>query len=457
MSEQVPFDVFLSHSAKDKAVVRPLAERLRKDGVKVWFDEWVLKPGDNVPAKIEEGLERSRVLVLCMSANAFGSDWAQLEFGTFRFRDPLNKRRRFLPLRLDDVPIKGSVAQFHSINWGLENDEQEYAKLVDACRPESLVSIDSAQILEPQSVLRSGKSATWVAMSHQGGIGLSGGLDSGIWVWDLDRSARKALLSGHNGAVLGVSLSADGRRAVSSSQDGTIRIWDVTNAKCIHTIQQASLRLGISGDGRFVVSPGGTSSHEVRVWDADSGELAGVMTGHSGRVTCAAMSSDGKVAVSGSEDRSVIVWDVSAASPIAILRGHTAKVMDVAISDDGSVAVSCSRDRTVQLWNSSAGGSVRVFEGHTGTVRSVAVTPDGRRIVSGGDDAIRIWESEALTPLIAVGTIRNKVVGVAVSADGLRAISGSFHLFVTLWELPQQDQPHTPTVNRPGFAGDSVS
>ena len=79
-------------------MVRPLAERLRADGVKVWFDEWVLKPGDRIErnqsktAKIEEGLERSRVLVLCMSANAFGSDWAQLESGTLRtgqrpFRD----------------------------------------------------------------------------------------------------------------------------------------------------------------------------------------------------------------------------------------------------------------------------------------------------------------------------------------------------------------------------------
>lgn len=47
-------------------------------------------PDDSIPAKIEEGLEHSRVLVLCMSANAFGSDWAQLESGTFRFRDPLN-------------------------------------------------------------------------------------------------------------------------------------------------------------------------------------------------------------------------------------------------------------------------------------------------------------------------------------------------------------------------------
>ena len=69
MATDFKFDVFLSHSAKDKAVVRPMAERLRADGLKVWFDEWEIKPGDSIPAKIEEGLEHSRVLVLCMSAS----------------------------------------------------------------------------------------------------------------------------------------------------------------------------------------------------------------------------------------------------------------------------------------------------------------------------------------------------------------------------------------------------
>ena len=95
MADEFQYDLFLSHSAKDKEVVRPVAERLRADGLRVWFDEWEIKPGDSIPAKVEEGLERSRVLVLCMSANAFGSDWAQLESYTFRFRDPLNKERRF--------------------------------------------------------------------------------------------------------------------------------------------------------------------------------------------------------------------------------------------------------------------------------------------------------------------------------------------------------------------------
>ncbi|MFH1920082.1 MAG: toll/interleukin-1 receptor domain-containing protein [Planctomycetota bacterium] len=126
------YDVFLSHSSADKPAVRELAQRLRGDGVRVWFDEWEIKPGDSIPAKIEDGLEHSRVLVLSMSAHAFGSDWAELEAGTFRFRDPLNKNRRFIPLRLDDAPIQGSLAQFLYINWLPQDREQEYAKLLEA-------------------------------------------------------------------------------------------------------------------------------------------------------------------------------------------------------------------------------------------------------------------------------------------------------------------------------------
>lgn len=35
MGQEFEYDVFLSRSAKDKAVVRPLAERLRKDGLQI--------------------------------------------------------------------------------------------------------------------------------------------------------------------------------------------------------------------------------------------------------------------------------------------------------------------------------------------------------------------------------------------------------------------------------------
>lgn len=133
MPDEFKFDVFLSHSSKDKAIVRVLAEWLQTDGLRVWLDEWEIRPGDNIPVKIEEGLEQSRVLILCMSSHAFGADWPQLEASTFRFRDPLNRKRRFIPLRLDETPIKGSLVQFLYLDWLPENRERSYAKLLEAC------------------------------------------------------------------------------------------------------------------------------------------------------------------------------------------------------------------------------------------------------------------------------------------------------------------------------------
>jgi beta-lactamase class D len=48
MGQRFKYDVFLSYSSKDRKVVRQLAKRLKKDGVRVWFDEWEIKPGDSV-------------------------------------------------------------------------------------------------------------------------------------------------------------------------------------------------------------------------------------------------------------------------------------------------------------------------------------------------------------------------------------------------------------------------
>ncbi|MEN9867587.1 MAG: hypothetical protein RL748_3177 [Pseudomonadota bacterium] len=139
------FDVFLSHSSRDKIAVRALAERLKQGGLRVWFDEWEIRIGDSIPSRIEIGLESAKILILCMSAHAFGSDWTQLESQTFRFRDPLNKNRRFIPVRLDDTPIKGSLAQFKYVDWQQPND-QHYQNLLTACGFESVVQAAQAQV-----------------------------------------------------------------------------------------------------------------------------------------------------------------------------------------------------------------------------------------------------------------------------------------------------------------------
>ena len=131
--EKFVYDVFISHSSKDKPIVRKLAQRLKADGLQVWFDEWEIKPGDMIGLKIEQALEQSRTLVLVMSENAFASDWVTLERHTAMFRDPTNARRRFIPLRLDDAEIKDTLKQFSYVDWRQKSDEH-YKKLLSACQ-----------------------------------------------------------------------------------------------------------------------------------------------------------------------------------------------------------------------------------------------------------------------------------------------------------------------------------
>jgi hypothetical protein len=203
MADDFKYDVFLSHSSKDKAVVHALAERLRSDGLRVWFDEWEIRPGDSIPSKIEEGLEHSRVLILYMSAHAFGSDWAQLEAGTFRFRDPLNKERRFIPLRLDDAPIKGSLA-----------------KLLEACRPpakQKAVRRKAARkkVAEKAIQLNSKLRIYSYAFSPDRKRALSGAADNNVRLWDVETGQCLRVLEGHTDIVRSVEWSTDQRRALS--------------------------------------------------------------------------------------------------------------------------------------------------------------------------------------------------------------------------------------------------
>jgi hypothetical protein len=133
MPKEYKFDVFISYSSKDRNIVLPIAERLKSDHLRVWFDKWQILPGAHISMKIDEGLNTSRRLVFFMSANAFGSDWTKLESSAYRFRDPLNKDLAFLPVRLDETPIEGTLAQFEYIDF-VQDSEKGYATLLEACR-----------------------------------------------------------------------------------------------------------------------------------------------------------------------------------------------------------------------------------------------------------------------------------------------------------------------------------
>ncbi|HWM91967.1 MAG TPA: toll/interleukin-1 receptor domain-containing protein [Thermoanaerobaculia bacterium] len=134
MSEAYEYDAFLSYSSQDQGRAIRVAERLRASGLKVWYDGWEIKPGDDIYFKIEEGLNRSRILVFLMSSSSLGSDWTGFERRARQFRDPLNRERRFIPVLLEDCKLPEALASFRYIDLRQDSDA-ELALLIEACRP----------------------------------------------------------------------------------------------------------------------------------------------------------------------------------------------------------------------------------------------------------------------------------------------------------------------------------
>jgi len=133
MSERFQYDVFLSHHSEDKPRVRRLAECLRHAGLRVWFDEWSIQSGDIIALKVDEGLERSRVLLLCISPAALASRWVALERSTALHRDPANEDRRFIPLLLSDCELPGTLRRYKYFDFR-EETEVAFAELLALCK-----------------------------------------------------------------------------------------------------------------------------------------------------------------------------------------------------------------------------------------------------------------------------------------------------------------------------------
>lgn len=74
------YDVFISHASEDKdAIVRPLANALVEENLRVWFDEFELRIGDSLRRKIDLGLANSRVGLVVLSPAFIGKGWTNYE------------------------------------------------------------------------------------------------------------------------------------------------------------------------------------------------------------------------------------------------------------------------------------------------------------------------------------------------------------------------------------------
>ncbi len=90
------------------------------------------------------------------------------------------------------------------------------------------------------------------------------------------------LLSGHQAKIVGLCFSPDGRTLVSSSLDGTVRLWAVDSGALLRTWKVAATRAVFSPDGRLLATASGHST--LRVWEVASGRLARAVSFRGARI-----------------------------------------------------------------------------------------------------------------------------------------------------------------------------
>lgn len=270
------------------------------------------------------------------------------------------------------------------------------------------------------------------------GTRLASGDDATVVLWD-PAATVVATLTGHTRAVRRLAFSPDGTRLVSTSSDGTARVWDVDGGQTLLTLTgHAGPVLGVawSPDGGQLATAG--EDKTVRVWRGDTGALVRTMTGHTGRAQSVAWSPDGSRLASVGHDRTGRLWDAATGNLLATLTGHTDWAWGVAWSPDGAMVATCSSDQSVRLWDpgDSALRTVLIgHRGHTDRVWTLDWSPDGTRLATGSSDrTVRVWragDGAALAVLSHAGPVSS----VTFSPDGTRLATAGERSPVRVWDL----------------------
>ena len=182
----------------------------------------------------------------------------------------------------------------------------------------------------------------------------------------------------------------------------------------------------------------------VKVWDGDAGVLEKTLNGHTNSVNCVCFDPAGTVLASASSDATIKLWNLGKGVTIRSLNGHDHTVSQVVFSPDSSYLYSCSRDKTIRTWELNTGFCARTFHGHSDWVRTLALSPDGRCLFSGSSDkSVRLWNAakgECMAELYCHDHVVEDVKWSACKwQDGSKALlaSASRDMVIILYECVQ--------------------
>lgn len=282
---------------------------------------------------------------------------------------------------------------------------------------------------------------TSVVATADGRYALSSSEDRTIKLWDLANGECIRTLTGHDDRVVSLCMSADGAFAASAGTDG-FKLWHLATGDCPRSIRGSFHSVSLSANSRLALTCSGGPGDNVKIWDIAGGYCWQSFNAHVNLVFSACLSADGRIALTCGDETRPRLWNVDTGDCLRALDGHTEWVRSVCLSFDNRHALSASDDHAVRLWDLASGECLRTFIGHVTQVRSVRLSADGRSLLS-RDTAgtVRLWDVANGRCLRSIATRPDELTSVQLSADAAQALIGSRDGGLEAWPLSARRLP----------------